>query len=164
MADGTVYIGSDDHKVYALDAATGRPRWTYKSEAPGTDSMFMAPGTFYSSPAVADGTVYVGSNDTKVYALDAATGRPRWAYTTGAYIENGSFETTTHAVSGPAVAGGTVYVGSYNHNMYALDAATGRPRWTYTTGGSVASGPAVADGTVYIGSDDHKVYALTAGS
>ena len=48
--------------------------------------------------------------------------------------------------------------------MYALDAATGHPRWTYTTGDDVISSPAVTGGTVYIGSDDNKVYALDAGS
>ena len=61
------------------------------------------------------------------------------------------------------MAGGTVYVGSDDHKVYALDAATGHLRWTYTTGGAV-SGPAVAGGTVYVGSGDHKVYALDAGS
>ena len=72
---------------------------------------------------MAGGTVYVGSGDSKVYALDAATGRPRWTYTTGGPV-----------FAGPAVAGGTVYVGSYeDRKVYALDAATGRPRWTYTT-------------------------------
>lgn len=48
--------------------------------------------------------------------------------------------------------------------MYALDAATGTPRWTYTTGDRVLSSPAVVHGTVYIGSNDGKGYALCAGS
>jgi outer membrane protein assembly factor BamB len=61
------------------------------------------------------------------------------------------------------VAGGTVYVGSQDGQVYALDATTGSLRWSYPTGGPVYSGPAVAGGTVYVGSDDHKVYALSAG-
>ena len=61
--DGTVYIASGT-KVYALDAASGTPRWTHTTG-----------GHVFSSPAVVDGTVYIGSNDNKVYALDAATGR-----------------------------------------------------------------------------------------
>ena len=62
------------------------------------------------------------------------------------------------------MAGGTVYVGSWDRKVYALDAATGRPGWAYATGSFVISGPAVAGGTVYVGSYDHKVYALDAGS
>ena len=49
--------------------------------------------------------------DHKVYALDAATGHLRWAYTTGGNVD-----------SSPAVAGGTVYVGSGDHKVYALSA------------------------------------------
>ena len=49
------------------------------------------------------------------------------------------------------MAGGTVYIGSNDHKVYALDAATGHVRWTYTTGGGVDSSPAVAGGTVNIG-------------
>jgi serine/threonine-protein kinase len=61
--------------------------------------------------------------------------------------------------------GGTVYVGSNDDKVYALDAATGHVRWTYTTGGSVFSSPAVVGGTVYVGSNDWTIYALkTAGS
>ncbi|TKA11826.1 serine/threonine protein kinase [Actinacidiphila oryziradicis] len=141
VADGTVYIGSWDHKVYALDAATGTQKWAHTTD-----------GLVDSSPAVADGTVYIGSYDGKVYALDAGTGTQKWAHTTGDGVG-----------SSPAVADGTVYIGSYDGKVYALDAATGTEKWTHTTGGPVAS-PAVADGTVYIGSRDHKVYALDAAT
>jgi serine/threonine-protein kinase len=64
--------------------------------------------------------------------------------------------------SRPAVVGGTVYFGSRDHKVYALDATTGHPRWAYTTGDAIRSSPTVVGGTVYIGSSDHKVYALDA--
>jgi outer membrane protein assembly factor BamB len=142
VASGTVYIGSEDHKVYALDAATGHLGWTYT-----TGSKVV------SDPAVASGTVYVGSTDYIMYALDVASGHLRWTYTTAGEV-----------ISGPAVAGGTVYIGSADHRVYALDAATGHLRWAYTTGDQVDSNPAVASGTVYVGSLDHKVYALDAAT
>jgi putative pyrroloquinoline-quinone binding quinoprotein len=114
-------------------------RWTYTT------------GSYIDTrPAVAGGTVYAGSDDGTVYALDAATGRLRWTYTAG------------DSVSDPAVAGGTVYVGSLDFKVYALDAATGGLRWAYTTGSYVLSSPAVAGGTVYIGSFDGRVHALAA--
>ena len=63
-------------------------------------------------------------------------------------------------VSRPAVAGGVVYVGSEDHNLYALNAANGDKLWNYTTGYYVDSDPAVSGGTVYFGSEDNSVYAL----
>ena len=107
----------------------------------------------YSSPAVINGEVYVGSNDNYVYALDAATGAYIWSYKTGNSID-----------SSPAVADGIVYVGSEDHNVYALNATTGTKIWSYGTGDEVESSPAVANGVVYIGSDDNNLYALNATS
>jgi outer membrane protein assembly factor BamB len=99
-----------------------------------------------SSPAVANGVVYVGSNDNNLYALNATTGANLWSY--------------TPVGSSPAVANGVVYVGSNDNNLYALNATTGAKVWNYTTGGSVYSSPAVANGVVYVGSQDHNLYAL----
>ena len=65
----------------------------------------------YSSPAVVDGVVYVGSNDDYVYALDARSGELRWRYETGGDVD-----------SSPAVVDGVVYVGSEDDYVYALDA------------------------------------------
>ena len=78
----------------------------------------------YSSPAVANGVVYVGSGDYNVYALDAATGAKLWSYHTGGAV-----------YSSPTVANGVVYVGSYDYNVYALNAATGAKLWSYHTDG-----------------------------
>ena len=56
------------------------------------------------------------------------------------------------------------YVGSYDQNLYALNAGDGTLKWKYTTGSYVYSlGPAVANGVVYFGSWDTNVYALNAG-
>ena len=62
------------------------------------------------------------------------------------------------------MANGVVYVGSLNHNVYALDARTGAKLWSYATGYSVQSSPAVANGVVYVGSADGNVYALNAST
>jgi glucose dehydrogenase len=102
-----------------------------------------------SSPAIANGVVYVGSWDDKVYALGAGTGALLWSYTTGNVV-----------TSSPAVANGVVYVGSDDDNVYALNARTGTLLWSYATGSLVESSPAVANGVVYVGSDDVHMYAF----
>ncbi len=66
-----------------------------------------------SSPAVAEGVVYVGSFDGKVYALESASGAFMWSYPTGNMV-----------VSSPAVAEGVLYVGSYDHMVYAFGSAS----------------------------------------
>jgi len=63
--------------------------------------------------------------------------------------------------SSPAVgADGTIYVGSRDYNLYALN-PDGTQKWKFATNGEVWSSPAVgADGTMYVGSADGNVYAL----
>lgn len=65
-----------------------------------------------SSPTVVDGMVYVGSDDTNLYAVDAATGTEQWAFETGGGVR-----------SSPTVVDGTVYVGSKDGNLYAITAS-----------------------------------------
>ena len=139
--DGTVFLGSDDHNVYAFNGSNGAKKWTFATD-----------NAIYSSPAIgAEGTVYVGSGDHNVYALDGITGAKKWSFATGSYVD-----------SSPVIgADGTVYVGSGDHNVYALDGITGTKKWSFVTGSDVESSPAIAaDGTVYIGSGDSNVYAL----
>jgi outer membrane protein assembly factor BamB len=96
-------------------------------------------GAVHSSPAVADGMVFVGSDDKKVYALDAVTGALDWSYPTGGAVR-----------SSPTVGDGIVYVGSDDGTVYALDATTGNLDWSYATGGAVRSSPTVTGGVVYV--------------
>jgi outer membrane protein assembly factor BamB len=136
---GTPYTpGEYDNTV----TPSGSMVWTYQNQTQGAID---------SSPALADSTLYVGSNDDQLYALTATTGHVRWTYTTGGIV-----------TSSPAVAGGSVYVGSNDHKVYALDAATGHLHWIQPTGGPVTSDLAVAGNIVYVGSNDHKLYALNA--
>jgi outer membrane protein assembly factor BamB len=68
--------------------------------------------------------------------------------------------------SSPAIGpDGTVYVGSYDHKLYAINGKSGVKLWEFETGFSVWSSPAIgSDGTLYIGSRDYKVYAIRTGS
>jgi len=65
----------------------------------------------------------------------------------------------------PVAAGGLVYFGSSaDDTIRAIDAATGRPRWQFTTGGPVRLAPHVADGRCYAASDDGFAYCLDAAT
>ena len=126
------------------------------STAPNTNNTiwnYTIGSYVWSSPAVVDGKVYVGSIDDNVYYLNASNGAQIWNYTTG----NDLF-------SSPAVVDGKVYVGSYDDNVYCLNASSGAQIWNYTTGDRLVSSPAVVDGKVYVGSFDCNVYCLNASS
>jgi len=137
----------------------GDPAHTGVNPGPGVEQSPEQPwryetcGWVTSSPAVVDGVVYSGSQDSYLYALEAATGQERWRFGTGARVG-----------SSPAVVGSVVYVGSWDNYVYALDAATGQERWRFPTDGAVQSSPVVVDGVVYIGSADSYVYALDAAT
>jgi outer membrane protein assembly factor BamB len=103
----------------------------------------------YSSPAIGpDGTIYVGSYDSSLYAVNP-NGTLRWRYLTQGSVR-----------SSPAIAAdGTAYVGSNDHRLYAVN-QDGTLRWSYTAVSYVRSSPAIAvDGTVYVGSNDY-LYAF----
>jgi len=74
------------------------------------------------------------------------------------------FHTAGYVISSPAVAGGTAYVASTDHNLYAVDAATGALKWKFPTKSRVTSSPAVANGLVYVESYDGNMYAVDAAS
>ncbi len=140
VVNNTVYIGSRDGKLYALDAATGVKRWEYQTES-----------WVESSPAIVNGVVYIGSNDGRLYALDAHSGEKLWDFKTKYTIE-----------SSPAVAYGIVYFGAGDFSIYALDAAKGTKLWNSKTNDNIKSSPVVANGIVYVGSWDRSSYALHA--
>jgi len=114
-----------------------------------------APENNYSSPAIGpDGTIYVGSQDNCLYAVNS-DGTLKWRRLTGGPVR-----------SSPAIASdGTVYVGSHDNRLYAIDPSDGTVKWSYATGGDIPSSPAIAaDGTVYFGSKDEHIYALNPDS
>lgn len=166
VADGTVFFGSNDHYLRALDLATGAEKWKFKTG-----------GRIPSSPAIANGLVYFLSYDGNFYAVDEASGKVKWKYATGGerrfaakhlHGMEPAAETMPDPfdfyLSSPAIAGGLVYFGSSDSNVYALDAGSGTLQWKFRTGDVVHSSPAVTDGTLFIGSWDTYLYALDAAN
>lgn len=69
-----------------------------------------------------------------------------------------SFDCEDEVRSSPCVAGGMLFIGSYDHNLYALDAGRGEFRWKYATEAGISSSPAVWQNNVIVGSEDGAVY------
>lgn len=148
VANGLVYVGDWRGKVYALDEATGKIRWS-----------FLTDGKVKGAAALSGTTLVVGSYDHHVYALDARTGKLLWKAAAQARLgPRGTFYST------PSIAYGRVYIGSTDRKVYSFGAHTGELRWSQGTGGYVYASPAVWRKRVLVGSYDGTFYALDAAT
>ncbi len=143
VGEELIYIGGFDGKVYAINAETGAKRWVYPREG----NLHSIVGGLVAS----QGRLYFGSAGGVVYALDAATGDWIW-----------QFETEDEIWSTPAINGDTLFIGSFDKKLYALDVTTGEEKWQqpFESQGPIVSTPLVYDNTVYITSFDRHIYAL----
>jgi len=142
VVNGVVYFSALDStgtgRVYAIAASSGKTLWAFTSGS----------GARSSTPAVANGVVYVGSDDGNVYGLSAMNGHQLWDFTASGQL--------FHA---PAVANGVVYVAGLTPTppgagtFYALNATTGAKLWNSSVGSHVGS-PIVSNGTVYVTNTD----------
>jgi outer membrane protein assembly factor BamB len=151
VAYGLLYSVSEHGDVLALDVETGTVAW---ESALGR--------CVEASPAVANQIVYISLMDPVpcrrharraagfVVALDATSGEELWRFEAG-LVE-----------SAPLIAGGRVFVGSWDGSVYALDAGTGQEIWSASTQERIRGGLAVRQGTLFVGSFDENLYAYSA--
>lgn len=167
VVGSTVYAEADSGNVYALDAVTGKERWRAR-----VDNAAMG------NPVVANGRVFVGSGDTgfpfsqvlraqagqktglvrglswsAVWAFDAKTGKRLWRYATKG-----------EDMPSECYADGTLYFGNGDGHVYALDPASGKPRFVTDVGGfDSMSSCTVFHGNVYAGfTDPNDLVAVNA--
>ncbi|CAD6491053.1 MAG: Outer membrane protein assembly factor BamB [Candidatus Argoarchaeum ethanivorans] len=137
IKDGVVFFATES-RMYAVDMEEGE-MWNC--------SLTVT----FSSPAVAYGNVYIGSDEKRFYCFNASNGDEVWNRSVNDVIR-----------SSPAVADGTVYFGTNTGHgtVYALDATDGTLRWSYDTGNYIMSSPSISDGILFIGSDTGYLYAF----
>jgi outer membrane protein assembly factor BamB len=104
---------------------------------------------------LAGDTAYFGLNNGKVYAVDALSGKTVWP---------APFQAQQAVWAAPVadLTTGLVYVGSLDHNLYALDIANGTVKWTKPLGAAIAAAPVLTNGVLYVGTFGSKVLALDA--
>ncbi|MBI5833516.1 MAG: PQQ-binding-like beta-propeller repeat protein [Armatimonadetes bacterium] len=191
VADGLAFCASTDKILTALDARTGHVKWQhtldglpYAAPAVGGGLVFQGNGEtgtlralvsssgqlkwsyqlgarMGSGMALADGRLFVGSHDRKLYVLDAATGKLAWTFTTDGIVD-----------SMPLVAGERVYVKLPNDTTYCLAVADGKQIWKYTSPQPPVPADQVSNwstlvlsrGLLLFGSIDYRLYALDAAT
>lgn len=142
VIDGVMYTTTAWSKVVALDAATGKPLWTFDPKVPGERGFAACCDVVNRGLAAYRGRLYLGTLDGRLIALDAATGKPVWSVVT---VDQSKPYTITGA---PRIVKGRVVIGNggaeYGVRGYvsAYDAMTGRQAWRfYTVPGDPAKGP-----------------------
>ena len=181
-----VLIGSYDGTLYALGAADGKDRWKVKTDnyvhgtpASSTASRTSPAATRSSTPCASptarrrlptSATAYTGASVAIVRrrrllrhvrqpgdrVRRGQNGRVKWRY------EHPDRKFPFY--SSAAVTDGIVLLGGRDRMIHALDAATGKARWTHMTRARIDSSPAVAGGRVFVGSNDGRLYVLDLAS
>ncbi len=187
VADGKVYVASRDGNIYCVDANLGTLQWYQNSGGTNISSPLVSNGyvyygagypstvvyalttsgqiawqfateqPVYSSPALLNGVLYVGSNDGNYYFLNAQNGAKL-----NAFSSQGTIYFAAPAVSDKLYVSG----GDYGKLFFAVDSQTAQQVWQHTLGGNdnyvKVSSPAVANGVVYVsaGYPQQKLYAI----
>jgi outer membrane protein assembly factor BamB len=164
----TIYVGAWNGRLYAVATDSGRLRWSFQASddikgsaaqagdlivfgdysgnvygvraSDGTQAWKTKAGRrFYGGPGIADDIAVIGDVGGAVVALQASTGTRLWRQgTRGAFV-----------YASPAIARGTVFIGSYNGTFEARDLKTGKVRWTFDAGGRISGSATVVGDTVY---------------
>jgi len=177
----TIFVGSYDKHLYALNAQNGELIWEYSAE-----------GGIVSRPAYHEGNIYFGSEDTRLHVVTSRYGRINWTYYTNGPVRSsptiveghvfiGSDDGFLHAVhlnsgrrtwmveagsairSTPMVEHDKVYFGTESGDFYCLD-FKGNIKWRFKAKRAITSSPVILDNVVYFGSLDGTLYALDSGS
>jgi outer membrane protein assembly factor BamB len=144
----TLYAGSWDHKLYAVNIYTGKARWT-----------FTADHEINSSPAFSGGKIYFGTDGGSLYAVNARTGRLVWrAQALSRFGRREYFYAT------PTIAYGRVFIGNADGTLYAFGASSGRLLWAQHAGTYIYTAAAVWRSRVYVGTYDGHFHAFNAAT
>lgn len=141
--DDFVYAAAEEGapNLYCFARKDGKEVWRYKARSRG----------YYSTPAVADGRLYVGAEDHNLHCVDAKTGKEIW-----------KFKTRANIWSSPCVVGDKVLIGSRDWRLYCLDAKTGTEVWNVKLDGRILATPCIVDGKIWVGTATGYMYLLSA--
>lgn len=183
VTDDTVYSGTTRGEVYALARDSGKVRWRQKLADPvwsapvqagdalvvadmgGRATAFDKDGNrrwseqiagrgIASTPAFENGTLYFGSLDKRLYAVDAGTGQVTWQ----------SGQADNWFWTGILVQDDTLYAGSLGGTVYAADKGSGAFRWSQKIGSMVRGRAALLDDVLVVATKDGRLHGLEPGT
>lgn len=176
----TLYVGSTDGRLYALQSETGKQSFNFDADAP-----------ILTSPIYLDGRLVVSDSAGKTQAIDSATGKVIWSWegpapvlaspvmsgnqvivcdrtgqVTALDIRMGrrlwNFSALDAIVAAPRAHGDSLYFGTRGGHVYSIGAHSGKLNWKYVADGRIVSTPTASVDTVYVGTQGGVCFALEA--
>ena len=160
MQDGRVYQpfaggsfegGDADYAAYKVSVITNNMNYAYTQYTEADLPITERSGCF-SSPAIWEDQLLIGLDSGRVESYLLADGTVKSNYFTAGAAVRSPITVST--------ADDMVYFGSWDDNIYGLDAATGAKRWEIKTGGNVDSAVCVYSNNLFVRSDDGLLYCL----
>ncbi|HUF37752.1 MAG TPA: PQQ-binding-like beta-propeller repeat protein [Anaerolineales bacterium] len=147
LAEGgsRLIAGAYNNALYSLDPETGEiAGWTFTE----------ASNRYIADIHISDSGIFAANSDGKLYGLDFS-GAPLWSehYNAGEPIW-----------AGPAEYDGNLYFASLDHQVHAVNMATGELVWATDLGSASAGVPAILDGILYTGTFGSRIFALDAAT
>lgn len=156
IANGNVYVQSQDNQLFALGQEDGKVGWT-QSATLETQGVFGV-----AAPAVAQGTVIAGFSSGELNAYRYENGRTLWQDT----LSRTSISTSVGALSDidaePVIDSGRVFAVGQGGRMVALELVSGQRLWEINIGG--ISSPWVAGEWIFVVTDDARLICIARGS
>jgi len=138
MFDKYIVFGNQAGVIQAFKKDNGEKAWSFKTKGP-----------IFSSPAVSNDKMVVGSADGNVYCLNTK-GKLQWNLTTNAAV-----------LGSPLIESGVVYIGGSDSNFRAIDLMSGKQLWAFNKlEGPVVSQPVTYNNVILFGAWDRNLYAL----
>jgi outer membrane protein assembly factor BamB len=154
LADGTVVLHTLNDDIYGFDVTNGKQKWRFTYTAP----VLTLRGS--SSPTIVGQDAIVGLSGGKLVDLNVETGVPGWEVTVSEPHGRTDLERIDDIDSDPVVMDGTIYVGTYNGDLAAVDLKSGTVLWRRVL--STYAGLAATSGMLYISDSQDNVWAARA--
>jgi len=138
IAQGMVYAGGLDGKLYAVDLAGGHKQWEFPTEL-----------GFTASASVRNGLIFIGDSDGRFYCIDAKSGKEKW-----------HFDTEGEINSSANFYQDQVLFGSQDGKLYCLKADTGQRVWQYESQDMIQCSPTVAGDRAFVAGCDARLHVI----
>jgi len=144
--NNVIYVNPYGAYFYAIDARNGQIKWKFDKSQYSESALIQGPFEESSGPTVAEGKVFFGSYNGKVYCLDMETGKLLWYYQLPKEPYRKNPYTPTSVFTPVTYHNGAIYFGGIDGYLYAVNASDGSLKWRYRAQSADPAGTPINEG------------------